>query len=188
MSHKKILAFAGSTSQKSLNKILLKYAILMARSNGLQVTEIDLKDYPLPLYQADKEAQKGLPPAAQALKEIFQDHEALLIASPEYNSSITPLLKNTIDWVSRKAYPDEPDLQAYRYKKAALLSASPGYYGGLRGLVTVRSILNNIGVTVIPEQVCVPNAHQILAQKDLFDQKYQQKIKQLCESLARHLG
>src|SRR5262249_29719722 len=104
----RILAFAGSTRRDSFNKKLAGIAADGARAAGAEVTFIDLRDYPLPLYDGDLEAEKGLPEQAQRLKKLFLDHDGLLISSPEYNSSISGVLKNTIDWVSRPV-PGEPD-------------------------------------------------------------------------------
>ena len=150
----KILAFAGSTRRDSWNKKLLHIAIQSARSAGAQVTLIDLKDFPLPLYDGDLEATAGVPENALKLKELFKSHQGLLLACPEYNSSITAVLKNTLDWVSRPV-PDEPPLAAFKGKVVTLISASPGALGGLRGLVHVRAILGNIGCIVLPDQQAV---------------------------------
>ena len=109
----------------------------------------------MPIYDGDLEAGEGLPANALKLREIFAAHDGLLIAAPEYNSSIAPLLKNVIDWVSRPAG-DKAMLHYITGKTAALLSTAPGGLGGLRGLVHVRQILSNIGVTVIPNQATVP--------------------------------
>ena len=98
----KILAFAGSTRRDSLNRKLIQVATSIAAGAGAEVTLLDLNDYPLPLYNGDLEATAGLPEAALRLKEVFKAHDALMIASPEYNSSVPPLLKNTLDWVSRE--------------------------------------------------------------------------------------
>ena len=103
-----------------------------------------------------------MPPAGQRLKQLFREHDGFLIASPEYNSSITAVLKNAIDWVSRAA-PGEPPLVGFSGKAAVLMSASPGALGGLRGLVHLRSILGNIGVIVLPDQVAVPRAFEAFA-------------------------
>jgi chromate reductase, NAD(P)H dehydrogenase (quinone) len=102
-----------------------------------------------------------MPENGTKLKKLFIDHDGLLVASPEYNSSVTAVLKNVIDWVSRPA-PGEPPLVAFRGKVATLMSASPGALGGLRGLVHLRSILGNIGVIVLPDQVAVARAHEAL--------------------------
>ena len=127
----RILAFAGSTRRESFNKKLVAIAAQGAREAGAEVTLIDLKDFPLPLFDQDLEAEQGMPEIGKKLKKLFIDHDGLLIASPEYNSSFPAVLKNAIDWVSRPA-PGEPSLVAFRGKVATLMSASPGALGGLR--------------------------------------------------------
>ena len=184
MGQPRILALAGSARRDSFNKKLVSIAAGGAKQAGADVTVIDLADYELPLFNQDLEAEKGLPAAAVALKKLFVEHHGLLLACPEYNSSITPLLKNTIDWVSRSA-PGEPALSAYKGKVATLMSASPGALGGLRGLVHVRSILGNIGVVVLPEQVALPTAHQAIGEDGrLKDEKMQASIEGLGRNLA----
>lgn len=158
----RILAFAGSTRTGSFNKRLVKIAASGATTAGADVTLIDLRDYPLPVYDGDVEARDGLPANARKLKDLFLANEGLLISAPEYNSSITAVLKNTIDWVSRPV-PGEAPLNCFDGKVAALMSASPGTLGGLRGLVHVRAILQNIRVLTIPEQVAVSNADEAFA-------------------------
>jgi NAD(P)H-dependent FMN reductase len=147
----KILAFAGSTREASWNKRLVKVAAEGARSAGAEVTVIDLRDFPMPLYDGDIEAGEGLPEAARRLKALLIEHQGLLISSPEYNGGMSAVLKNAIDWVSRKEG-DEPGLAAYRDKVAGIMSTSPGQLGGLRGLVHIRQILTNVGVLVVPQQ------------------------------------
>lgn len=179
-----ILAFAGSTRRESFNARLLRIGVAGAQAAGAAVTLINLADYPLPLFDQDLEAEQGLPANALALKELFLKHDGLLIASPEYNSSITPLLKNTIDWVSRQS-PGEAPLAAYRGKAAALLAASPGKLGGLRGLVHVRSIFSNIGVLVMPDQIAIPEADHAFADDGrLKDGKRQADVEQIGRRLA----
>ena len=155
----KILAFAGSLREGSLNKKLVKVAAEGAIEAGAAVTIIDLKDYPLPIYDGDIESSEGLPDNAIKLKALFEAHDALLIASPEYNSSVSAVLKNMIDWVSRPAVEDETPLSAFNGKVAALVAASPGGLGGLRGLSHIRQILGNINVLVLPGQFAVGGAH-----------------------------
>ncbi len=154
----KILAFAGSTRTESYNKKLVKIAATGARAAGAEVTYLDLRDIPMPLFDEDLEAQEGLHPNARKLKDIMLAHQGLLIASPEYNSSISGVLKNAIDWVSRPA-PGEAPLACFVDKVAAIMSASPGALGGLRNLVHLRAILGNIKVIVLPDQVAVPKAY-----------------------------
>lgn len=180
----KILAFAGSARRDSYNKRLVRIAAAAAEQAGANVTLVDLRDYPLPLFDEDLERAHGTPENAVTLKKIFLDHHGLLIASPEYNSSITPLLKNTIDWVSRPAE-GEPRLAAYQGKVASLLSASPGALGGLRGLVHLRAILSNIGVTVLPDQVSVPQAFEAFKEDGkLKDAQQQARVAAIGAQLA----
>jgi chromate reductase len=183
----RILAFAGSLRRDSLNKKLVAIAAHGAREAGAEVTLLDLKDFPLPLFDQDLEAEQGMPESGARLKKLFTDHDGLLIASPEYNSSITAVLKNAVDWVSRPA-PGEPPLVAFRGKVATLLSASPGALGGLRGLVHVRSILGNLGVIVLPDQIAVAKAHEAF-QPDgsLTDAKQQAGVEGLGKTLASFL-
>ena len=180
----RILAFAGSLRRDSFNQKLVPIAAKGAREAGAEVTLIALKDFPLPLFDQDLEAEQGMPENGKKLKQLFIDHDGLLIAAPEYNSSITAVLKNAIDWVSRPA-PGEPSLVAFRGKVATLMSASPGALGGLRGLVHVRSILGNIGVIVLPEQVAVPKAYDMFQEDgSLKDAKQQASVVNLGSRLA----
>ena len=183
----RILAFAGSARKDSYNKKLIQIAVQGARAAGAEVTLIDLKDFPLPLFDEDMEKESGSPENAQMLKKLFVEHDGLMIAAPEYNSSITPLLKNTIDWVSRSA-PGEPPLVAYSGKAAILMSASPGGLSGLRGLVHVRAILGNIGVIVLPDQIAVSKAFEAFnSDGSLKDTKQQAGVEKLGATLATFL-
>src|SRR5262245_26887233 len=183
----RILAFAGSLRRDSFNKKLVPIAAKGAREAGAEVTLIDLKDFPLPLFDQDLEAEQGMPENGKKLKQLFIDHDGLLIASPAYNSSITAVLKNAIDWVSGPPQVEQ-SLLAFRGKVAALMSASPGGLGGLRGLVHVRSILSNIGVIVLPDQIAVAKAHEAFnADGPLKDPKQQSGIEGLGHSLASFL-
>jgi NAD(P)H-dependent FMN reductase len=155
----KILAFAGSLREDSYNKKLVRAAAKAAEEAGAEVSYIDLRDYPLPVFDEDLEAADGLHENGRRLKELFRAHDALLISCPEYNSSITAVLKNTIDWVSRPEEGREP-LDCFKGKVAGLLAASPGALGGLRGLVHVRAILGNIQVLLIPHQFALARAHE----------------------------
>ncbi|MBS2002237.1 MAG: NAD(P)H-dependent oxidoreductase [Candidatus Obscuribacterales bacterium] len=180
----KILAFAGSSRSDSFNKKLVKVAAEGARGAGAEVTFIDLRDYPMPIYDGDLETQEGLPENAKKLKKIFLEHHGLLVSSPEYNSSISALLKNAIDWVSRPV-PGESPLACFDKKVVGLMAASPGALGGLRGLVTVRSIFGNIKCTVIPEQVAVAKANEAFAEDGTMkDEKQQSAIKNIGAQVA----
>jgi chromate reductase, NAD(P)H dehydrogenase (quinone) len=152
-----ILAFAGSASSNSLNKLLIRIAAEGARDAGGVVTLIDLRDFPMPLYDCDVEATDGLPPNALALKRLFAQHRGLLIATPEYNASVPAVLKNAIDWVSRSA-PGETALASLTGKIAALLSASPSPLGGIRGQLHLRQILGTINVVLLSQQWRIPFA------------------------------
>lgn len=193
MSTPKVLAFAGSTRAASYNKKLVRHAAEAARAAGAEVTLLDLRDYPLPLFDGDLEDEQGLPENAKKLKAIFREHDALLISSPEYNSSVTAVLKNTLDWVSRAETDEEPALAAFRGKTAALMSASPGALGGLRGLVHLRAILGNIGVIVLPDQVAVPKAHEVFDESGaLKDERAAKQVTHVAQGLVgflkKHLG
>jgi len=180
----RILAFAGSARKDSFNKKLLRVAVRAAEEAGAEVTLLDMAEYPLPLYDGDLESRDGLPTNAAKLKRLFLDHDGLMIAAPEYNSSITPLLKNTIDWVSRPADGEGP-LAAYKNKVAVLMAASPGGLGGLRGLVHVRAILQNIGVIVLPDQRAVSGAGNAFDETgQLKDEKLRQSVQGLGAKLA----
>lgn len=153
----RILAFSGSIRRDSWNRRLVRLAADACRAAGAETTLIDLADYPLPPYNGDDEARDGLPDNALRLKALFKAHDALLIASPEYNGSVPPLLKNTLDWVSRE-WQGESGLLPYRNKVAAMLAASPGQYGGMRMLPHLRQILNTLGVLVLPGQFSLAHA------------------------------
>ncbi len=184
----RILAFAGSAHRGSLNKKTVGVAVHGARAAGAQVTVIDLRDYPLPLFDQDLEAQEGIPANAVKLKGLFKSHHGFLISCPEYNSSITPLLKNVIDWMSRKAK-DEPVMAAFNGKAVVLMAASPGALGGLRGLAHVRDILSNIGVIVLPQQVALAKAHEAFGPDGtLKDPKQDAPIRKLGGDLVQFLA
>jgi NAD(P)H-dependent FMN reductase len=151
----KLLFLSGSAAQNSLNKKLAKHASDLATKKGADAYFIDMKDYEMPLYCTDYELENGIPDNAKKLKKLFQDADGFFIASPEYNSTFSPLLKNTIDWMSRPHEEGEAMLSAYKGKIAALGAVSPGALGGIRGLPDVRSMLSSIGVHVIPTQIAV---------------------------------
>ena len=159
MTTPKLIVFAGSARKGSWNRKLAQVASSMARDAGAAVTLLELADYPLPIMDEDVEAADGLPANALKLKDLFKAHDGYIIACPEYNSSITPLLKNTIDWLSRPRE-GEAVMACFRGKVCGLLAASPGALGGLRGLVHVRAILGNIGVHLVPEQFALSAAHE----------------------------
>ena len=189
MTTPRILAFGGSLRRDSFNQKLAAAAAEGAREAGAEVRVIALRDFPLPVFDHDLEEAEGMPAAAKELKQLFREHHGLIIASPEYNSSITAALKNALDWVSRTETDDEPSLAAFTGKTAILCAASPGAFGGLRGLVHVRAILGNISVTVLPDQVAVGQAHKAFGPDgSLIDEKQAAKVKNLGMQLAQHLA
>lgn len=181
----RILAFAGSARRDSFNKRLVAVAAAKARKAGAEVTLADLADFPLPIYDGDLEAGEGVPENAASFRRLLMEHDALLIACPEYNGSITPLLKNVIDWTSRPA-DGVATSAAYRGKVAGLISASPGGLGGMRGLVHVRAILSGMGVLVIPGDLAVGAAHKAFGELDaLADERLDGRLDAQMAALVR---
>jgi chromate reductase len=180
----RILAFAGSTREGSFNKRLVRIAAASAQAAGGEVTLIDLRDFPMPLYDGDLEQREGLPEPAQRLKALMLSHAGFLLSCPEYNSGPSGVLKNAIDWASRGDAPGQ-SLAAFRGKTAGLLSASPGALGGLRGLVHVRSILSSIDVLVLPEQFALSKAHEAFDDAGaLKDERAAAAVRRVAERLV----
>lgn len=159
-----VLAFAGSLRRDSFNKLLVKVAAQGARNAGAEVTYLDLKEYPLPVYDGDDEAENGLPENALKLKQIFKDADGMLISCPEYNSGYSGAFKNTIEWVSRPMEGEKP-LEGFRGKPVAVMSASPGGMGGMRMLPTLRLLMSNLGMLLLPQY------HSLAKAGDAFDDK-----------------
>ena len=179
----RILAFSGSLREGSYNQQLVHIAAQGARNAGAEVTILDLRDLPLPVYGGDLEASDGLPENARTIKSMMKAHQGFIIASPENNSAPSAALKNVIDWASRQEG-DEPSLVCFRDKTAVLMAASPGALGGLRGLTGLRSILTNIGVLVLPDQKAIPGAAKALDNGTLTDAAQQEAIEGLGAKLA----
>ncbi len=185
MAQAKILVFAGSARKNSWNKKLAAVAAAALKDAGADATLVDLADYPMPIMDEDLQAAEGLPANATAFKKLMFDHDGFLIVAPEYNSSITPLLKNVIDWASRKEG-DEKPLQAYTGKTVALMSASPGALGGLRGLVHLRAIFGNIGVLVLPDQFALVKANEAFDESGaLKDEKQAATVARIAAALVK---
>lgn len=188
MTTPRILAFAGSLRSGSLNRKLLAVAVDGARHAGAEVTSIDLRDFPMPFYDGDLEAADGVPAAARALKQLFKAHDGLLIASPEYNSSITAVLKNTLDWVSR-ADGAESGRVPYENKVAGLFSASPGPFGAVRSLEALRGILMTLDCLVLPRRVAIPRALDAFADDgSLRDEKQTAAVHGVSAEVVRVIG
>jgi len=184
-SRPKILCLAGSLRKDSFNKKLVKAAMAAAQEAGAECTYVDLKDYPMPIYDGDIEAESGIPENAKKLKKMMKEHQALLIASPEYNSSVSAALKNFIDWTSRPEQ-GEKNIEVYIGKVAGIMAASPGAMGGLRGLVTLRSILGNIAVVVVPEQHAISKAGEAFTEDGkLKDEKDQKAVANIAKRVTR---
>lgn len=188
----RILVFAGSARRDSLNKKLAREAARFAREAGAEATFVDLDDYPIPLYHGDLEAAEGMPANARKLRALFLAHDALLVASPENNSSVTALLKNTIDWLSRDlggGRGDDSGLAPWRGKVAGLMAASPGAFGGVRGLPHLRQVLATLGVTVLGTQVAVPRAHEAFGDDGrIADERVAKSVRALAEAVVQAAG
>lgn len=184
----KILALTGSTRVESLNKKLLLEAASIARLNGANITIIDLKDYSLPLYDGDLESKEGMPANAKRLRKLMIENQIIMIASPEYNGSVPPVLKNAIDWASR-GEEGGSSRNAFTDKKFILMSTSPGSQGGSRGLVHLRSIIENIGGTVVKEQISIPNGSTAFEPNGkLKDPKQEAELQKLIENTIKKTG
>jgi NAD(P)H-dependent FMN reductase len=182
----RLLFFAGSTREGSFNKKLAALAHHIAEANGIEAVLIDLKDYPMPIYNGDLEAADGPPERARAFKALLGEYQGVFIATPEYNSSVPPLLKNALDWVTRVRAKGESGLEVFRTRVFAISGASPGYYGGMRSLMHLRQILGiGMGATVIPQQIALPRAMDAFeADGSLKDQAQQKLCKSVVEALA----
>jgi chromate reductase, NAD(P)H dehydrogenase (quinone) len=163
----KILVIPGSLRTGSHNARLAALAVKELVLAEAEVTRISLEDYPLPLFDADLAASSGMPPAAVRLKQMIMAHRGVFISSPEYSASVTPLLKNAIDWVSRVREGSEPTYAAFKGRVFALGSATASSSGGVRSMMALRQILElGCGALVIPEQVAVPRAEQAFDDMD----------------------
>lgn len=185
--HPRILFFAGSARKGSHNMRLAELGARIAEANGIAATFADLGDYPLPLYDADLQKNTGIPDNALKFEALMRVHTGVFIACPEYNASITPLLKNLLDWLSRIRNENDENQTVFKTRVFALGSSSPGGMGGLRGLNTVRTVLEiGLGALVLPEQFAVPRA--IEAYDDhghLKNKEGQEQYKALIHKLAR---
>ena len=169
-----VLVLAGSTRFSSYNKKLAQTAAQLATNMGGTVTFIDLKDYPMPLYDADLESSQGMPANAKKLRDAMIASQAIVIASPEYNASIPAVLKNALDWASRNEA-GEGSRDAFLGKKFAIMSASPGQGGGARGLVHLQAILEEVGGQVVDTKVVVP---RVFMKNTIGSPEVQQQLQQ----------
>ncbi|WP_428644877.1 NADPH-dependent FMN reductase [Roseibium sp.] len=183
MRNPKILVFSGSIRSGSFNGKLAALAAKRLAILDADVTHVSLKDYPLPIYDGDLESASGAPENAKKLKRLFEAQDGIFIACPEYNAGITPLLKNTLDWISRVKEPGE----ALKNKVFALGAASPGKFGGMRGLIGTRTILEvGIGALVLPQMVSVSAAASAFDDKGgLTDERTAGQLDKLVDALLR---
>jgi NAD(P)H-dependent FMN reductase len=173
----RLLFFAGSMRQGSFNRSLARCASDTALSRGFGADLIELSDYPMPIYDGDLEANEGPPENARRLKQVFSQYQGIFIASPEYNASVTPLLKNTLDWISRVKERDGPPLDVFKTRVFAIGGASPGRFGGMRSLMTLRQILAiGLGALVLGEQIAVANAGSAFDEKGALAQEPMQSL------------
>ena len=183
MAPPRILAFSGSSRRESLNAKLLNAVAVATRAGGGEVTVVSLGELALPLYDGDLEDSAGLPAGAQKLVALILSHGGLLIASPEYNSQITPLLKNAIDWCTRA------DENPFRGKVAAVVSASPGAFGGIRSMTLARQLLTHLGCHVIPAQCLLPLADKAFDEHGaLKDERARNATQAVAAELVRVTG
>ena len=182
----KILVFAGSIRTASFNARLAALAAKELALTGADVTRISLADYPLPIYNADDETASGAPANARNLKHLMMEHHGVFIASPEYNASVTPLLKNTIDWISRVRERGEPPLAVFKNRPFALGGASDSPYGALRSLMALRQVLElGCGALVLPEQITVFRASEAFDEMDnLKEERAAASLKRVAQRLA----
>lgn len=188
----RILVFAGSARRDSLNKKLARVAADAVRAAGGEATFIDLDDYPIPVYHGDLEAAEGMPENARKLRALFIAHDGLLVASPENNQSITSLLKNVIDWLSRDVGDGKGEQSGhapYRDKVAGIMNATPGPYGGVRHLFHLRQVLSGLQMIVLPGQVQLARADKAFdAAGKLTDPGASKALENLARSLVATAG
>lgn len=157
----KILAFAGSLRKDSWNKKIVQIAAGGARKAGAEITFLDFRELPMPIYDGDLHEAEGFHPNAEQFQQILLAHDGLLISTPEYNASLPAVLKNAFDWASRAR--GELKLgAAFAGKVAGIMSASPGSFGGIRCLGHLRDVLSILGVHVLPQEFAVSSVHQAI--------------------------
>ena len=180
----KILAFAGSLREHSYSKRIVKTAVKGAEKANAEVTYIDLRDFPMPVYNADDYEKNGFDANASKLQKLLNEHDGFLICSPEYNASLPAALKNAIDWASRQS--DEFKTgEVFKGKVAAIMTESPGAFGGIRCLGHLRGVLSILLVNVLPSEIAVGKVHE------MFDgdgeEMTGEKMKKILEDLGASL-
>lgn len=179
-----ILILPGSVRLGSYNRKLASEALRLLSMTDAVVSRVDLADYPLPIYDGDFEAESGVPQNAQLIAQRIAAQDGLLIVSPEYNASIPPLLKNAIDWASRVRKVEERPVQPFKGLVVGLASASPGSFGGMRGLEAIRIVMRALGAEVLTQQCLVPRAAEGFDENGrLTDDVARTSLETLCERL-----
>ena len=181
----KILAFAGSLREHSYSKRVVKTAVKGAETAGAEVTYIDLRDYPMPIYNEDDHKKDGFSANALEFQKLLAAHDGLLIASPEYNASLPAALKNAIDWASRQS--DEYKMgEVFKGKAAAIMTESPGAFGGIRCLGHLRDVLTILLVNVLPSEIAVANVGKMFDGDgaEMTDEKMKKVLEDLGASLV----
>lgn len=184
----KILAFAGSLRKHSFNRRVLRAAAAGAERAGAEVTFVDLRDYPMPVYNQDYQEAHGFDENALKFQRLIYEHEGLLIASPEHNGSLPAALKNVIEWVSRRNDSYEGG-RVFPGKVAGVMAASPNSFGGVRSLIHLRGVLTSVGVHVLPTEIAVPFVGDKFNGdgEEMTDERVRQRLEALGASLVEML-
>ena len=183
MTNPKILVFAGSARSGSFSKNLAIAAASIAKNTDAEVTFVDLADYPAPVFSEDEETANGLPQTMRDFKKLMLQHDGILVATPEYNGHVPPLLTNTFCWISRPEG-DEKDMAAFTSKKAAIMASSPGQRGGIRVIPRLRDTLAELGVVVVPGFITLPAAASAFDENgNLTSESLTNRIKKHVEKL-----
>lgn len=187
MADLRFLTLSGSSRSGSYNSQLASAFAADLRADGQHVDELSLGDFEMPLFNEDWEAANGLPEATHRLAELMLKAHGVFIANPEYNSSLTPLLKNTLDWLSRVKVEGAPPAPVFKKKAIAIGGASPGGFGGIRAILHLRQVLAvGLGGLVIAEQVLLPNASKAFAEDgSLIDERPQKMLSGVVQALIR---
>lgn len=183
----RILVFAGSIRTGAFSGQMADAAEKELTRQGAKVMRITLADYQLPIMNEDLEAEEGIPENAMKLGRLFAEHDGLMICSPEYNASIPPLLKNTVDWVSRISRDDDKPFRPYAGLTVGLCSTSNGAFAGMRGLYHLRAVLMNCGTQIVTEQCSVGGAADAFNDDGTLKNERQAKmLSAVCASLIKH--
>lgn len=184
----KILAFAGSLRTASYSKRVVKTAVEGAKKAGADVTFVDLRDYPMPIYDQDDHEKNGFDENALKFQKLLGESDGFLICSPEYNGSLPAALKNAIDWASRKS-DDYQMIEVFKGKVAAIMTESPGAFGGIRCLSHLRGTLTIMLVNVLPSEIAVANVGKMFDGDDeeMLDEKMKRILHELGTSLADNI-